>query len=96
MKKNIFSGKMIRLYPNKMQTEMMLQFFGGARWLWNQMLDMQQQRYANGGKHVSRNGMNYILTQLKNEYPWLKDAESTSLIDVLRSLCLEAQVVHRV
>lgn len=61
---------------------MMLQFFGSARWLWNQMLDMQQQRYANGGNHVSRNGMNYVLTQLKNEYPWLKDAESTSLINV--------------
>ena len=73
---------MIRLYLNRMQTEMMLQFFGSARWLRNQMLDMQQQRYANGGKYVSRNGMNYILTELKNEYPWLKDSESTSLINV--------------
>ena len=82
MKRNILSGKMIRLYPNKMQIEMMLQFFGSARWLWNQMLDMQQQRYTNGGKCVSRFGMNYILTELKNEYPWLRDAESTSLINV--------------
>ena len=81
-KKTVLTGKIVRLYPNREQTARMMQFFGCARWLWNQMLDMQQQRYANGGKHVSRNGMNYALTQLKNEYPWLRDAESTSLINV--------------
>lgn len=82
MGKTVLTGRIIRLYPNRKQTAHMMQFFGCARWLWNQMLNMQTERYASGGKYVSRFGMNYILTELKNEYPWLREAESTSLINV--------------
>lgn len=82
MKKKVLSGKIIRLYPNKKQSELMQQFFGSTRWLWNQMLDMQTKRQQNGAKRISRNGMNYILTELKSEYPWLRESESTSLINV--------------
>lgn len=48
MKKKVLSGKIIRLYPNKKQSELMQQFFGSTRWLWNQMLDMQTKRQQNG------------------------------------------------
>ena len=82
MKKKVLSGKIIRLYPNKEQAKLMQQFFGSTRWLWNQMLDMQTKRQQNGAKRISRNGMNYILTELKNEYSWLRESESTSLINV--------------
>ena len=82
MKRNILLGKIIRLYPNKEQAKLMQQFFGSTRWLWNQMLDMQTKRHENGAKRITRNGMNYILTELKNEYPWLRESESKSLINV--------------
>lgn len=79
MKQTVLSGKTIRLYPNTEQTKLIAQCCGSTRWLWNQMLDMQTKRHNNGGKLISRYGMNYILPVLKKEHPWLKNAESTSL-----------------
>ncbi len=43
------------------------------------MLAMQQARYENGGKYTSKFGMIYCLKMLKQEFPFLKQAESTSL-----------------
>jgi len=47
---------------------------------------MQIERYHNGGKFVSEFGMDYLIVQLKKEYPFLKKAESTSLQHVSRNL----------
>ena len=54
--------------------------------MWNQLLNMQIERYHNGGKFVSAFGMNYLIKCLKQEYPFLKKAESTSLQYVSRDL----------
>lgn len=55
--------------------------FGYNRFVWNQMLNMMIQRYKNNPKAPFLNAfaLNNLLKQLKNEYPFLKDAESTSL-----------------
>ena len=76
----------LRMYPTEAQKSQMYQNIGACRWLWNQLLDMQQTRYKNGGKYVNAYAMNYLLTQLKRQYPWLRDAESTSLLSVTRNL----------
>ena len=69
----------VRLYPNKKQSEDLMQFFGNCRFVYNAMLEMQNTRYKNGGKYVSTFGMNYILKELKQEYPFLKLSPSQSI-----------------
>lgn len=78
----------IRIYPNSNQRLVFAQTFGCTRWLWNQMLDMQIKRRENNpeAKYVSAFDMNNLLTQLKNEYPWLKQVESSALQNTNESL----------
>ncbi|WP_156637345.1 helix-turn-helix domain-containing protein, partial [Lentilactobacillus kisonensis] len=66
-----------RIYPNQEQKQKIIDNFGYCRYVWNQLLDMQQQRYKNGGKYVNEFGMNYLIKSLKQEHPFLKQAEST-------------------
>jgi len=75
-----------RIYPTAQQQEKITANFGYCRFVWNQLLDMQKQRYANGGSYVNEFGMNYLIKCLKKEYPFLKAAESTSLLHVSRDL----------
>lgn len=75
-----------RIYPNQEQKQKIIDNFGYCRYVWNQLLDMQQQRYKNGGKYVNEFGMNYLIKSLKQEHPFLKQAESTSLLHVSRDL----------
>jgi putative transposase len=77
----IQKGFNIRIYPNAVQKEQIVKTFGCCRWLHNQMLDMQMQRRKNNetAKYISTYGMNYLLPELKYEYPWLKEADATAL-----------------
>ncbi|GAX08549.1 transposase [Secundilactobacillus silagincola] len=75
-----------RIYPTAQQQEKITANFGYCRFVWNQLLDMQKQRHANGGSYVNEFGMNYLIKCLKQEYPFLKAAESTSLLHVSRDL----------
>ena len=75
-------GIKIRLYPNETQKNKLLQMFGNDRFVWNQMLAMVKQRYQNNpsSNFVNEYGMNYLVKQLKAEYPFLKESDSSSLI----------------
>lgn len=74
-------GIKLRLYPNETQKDKLLQMFGNDRFVWNQMLAMAKQRYQNNPNSQFVNGyqMDALLKQLKQEYPFLKDSDSTSL-----------------
>lgn len=74
-------GIKLRLYPNKTQQNQLLQMFGNDRFVWNQMLAMAKARYKNNpsSNFVNEYGMNYLLKPLKQEYPFLKDSDSSSL-----------------
>lgn len=78
---NVLKGYNIRLYPNQEQYSKFCSTFGCVRWLWNHFLDMQNQRYESepNCKFLTAYSLNYILTQIKKEFPWLKDVDSTSL-----------------
>lgn len=71
----------LRLYPNKIQRNQMHVNFGCVRFVWNQMLNMHIERYKNNKKAQFQNAfaMNNMLKTMKLEFPWLKQAESTSL-----------------
>lgn len=75
-----------RIYPTVGQQEKIVNNFGCCRFVWNQLLAMQSERHDNGGSYVNEFGMNYLIKQLKAEYPFLKNAESTSLLHVSRDL----------
>ncbi len=75
-----------RIYPDSEQQEKITNNFGCCRFVWNQLLSMQTTRHDNGGNYVSEFGMNYLIKRLKAEYPFLKEAESTSLLHVSRDL----------
>ena len=77
----MLKGVKIRLYPNKAQQNQLLQMFGNSRFVWNQMLGMAKQRYQNNpsSQFVNSYQMDALLKQLKQEYPFLKDSDSSSL-----------------
>ena len=77
----MLKGVKLRLYPNAKQRDSLAQMFGNDRFVWNQMLAMAKQRYQNNpsSKFVNEYGMNYLLKQLKVEYPFLKESEARSL-----------------
>ena len=82
----MYKAYKIRIYPNKQQEAQILLTFGQTRFVWNQMLAMQLERYKNGGKFVNAFGMNYLLTQLKKEYSWLTESPNQSLQQVCKDL----------
>jgi len=75
-----------RIYPSIEQQYKIVNTFGCCRFVWNKLLDMQIERYNNGGSYVNEFGMNYLIVQLKQEYSFLKKADSTSLLHVSRDL----------
>lgn len=88
-------GIKLRLYPNKSQEKDLRQMSGNSRFLWNLLYDMQLKRYENNKdlyedssdevklkrSHVTMSAyaMNYLLPQLKNEYPFLKLSDASAL-----------------
>ena len=84
----LIKGVKLRLYPNNHQKDQLQQMFGNDRRVWNLMLDMAKERYNNNpkSKFVGEYGMNYLLKQLKQEYPYLKDSDATSFLVVSHNL----------
>ena len=84
----VIKGVKLRLYPNKQQQAQLWQMFGNDRKVWNLMLSMATQRYQNNpsSPFVNECGMNYLLKQLKQEYPYFKESDSTSFLVVNHNL----------
>ncbi|CZQ99682.1 Hypothetical protein Tpal_2404 [Trichococcus palustris] len=62
----------IKLLPNQAQKDQIDINIQLRRFVKNQMLNMQQARYENGGKYVNKFGMNYLIKMMKLEYPFQK------------------------
>lgn len=77
----MLKGIKIRLYPNETQKNKLWQMFGNNRFVWNQMLGMAKQRYQNNpsSQFINSYQMDALLKQLKQEYSFLKDSDSSSL-----------------
>ena len=71
----------IRLFPTKSQEELMWKHIHASRFIYNYMLALQNERYANGEKHLSAFDMNKLLTPLKKqeEFAWLNEVSNTML-----------------
>ena len=69
----------VRVYPTKKQADLIMQFIGNSRFVYNQMLAMQIERYKNSGKYVSTFRMHSLLPLLKKQYSFLKLSPSHTL-----------------
>ena len=75
-----------RLYPTATQREQMARNFGCCRYVYNHFLAQRQEQYKETGKAPTRFQQDKSLTTLKQEYPWLKEVDSTSLQATLQNL----------
>ena len=77
-----------RIYPDKKSAELLEQWFGQSRFVWNYYLHKRTVTYKNTGKGLSYNDIAKDLTQLKKqlEYSWLSECPSQALQQTLKHL----------
>ena len=76
-----------RIYPNKTQQEQLAKTFGCCRFVYNQILALQEENYKNNIKHMSRfDANNYCNHVLKTDYPFLKEVDKFSITNAIYSL----------
>lgn len=75
-----------RLYPTKAQEQQISRNFGCCRYVFNHFLAQKQEHYKETGKAQTRFQQDKALTSMKQELPWLKEADSTSLQAALQDL----------
>ena len=70
-----------RLYPNRVQAELMAQTFGCVRYVYNCMLDFCIKLYKETGKKPSRFDREKVIVALKHdgEHEWLKEPPHAAL-----------------
>lgn len=74
------------MYPTAEQQEQMSRNFGCCRYVFNHFLTQRQEQYKETGKAPTRFQQDKSLTMLKQELPWLKEVDSTSLQATLQDL----------
>lgn len=76
-----------RLYPNERQKVQFQKTFGCVRFVYNQMLTVQEERYKNNESHLSKFEMNYYCNNvLKIEHVWLKEVDKFALTNAIYHL----------
>jgi putative transposase len=77
-----------RLYPNASQRAALAKMFGNIRFVVNRSLEAVLAKIDDDGYHFNYNEEANDLTDLKADFPFLKDAESTSLQQSLKHVGL--------
>lgn len=77
-----------RFYPTAEQVEALSKVFGHTRFVYNRMLRIRQDAWADHGERVNYHDTSFLLTNLKlqSEYEWLKDVSCVPLQQGLRHL----------
>src|SRR5882672_9849819 len=82
----MFNATKIRIYPTAKQAESLTCQFGCARWVYNEALAKTQELYRSTGKGLNYHAMAIRLPKLKQEFEWLKNADSQALQQSLQNL----------
>lgn len=83
----MIKGFKYRIYPTKEQEVLISKTFGCCRFVYNQLLAKKIESYKTENKSLSKiDCVNYCNRELKKEYKWLKDVDSTSLTNSIFSL----------
>ena len=82
-----------RLYPNEEQQSLFSKYFGCSRVVWNKALELREEYYKEHRNDKAKKGLNYYDTsrflrelKQKEEFKWLKEANSQSLQQMLIDL----------
>ncbi|WP_196607423.1 IS200/IS605 family element RNA-guided endonuclease TnpB [Pectinatus frisingensis] len=75
-----------RLYPTKEQETLIAKSIGCNRFIFNHFLAERKQAYEERKEMINYNACSAKLTQLKKEFKWLKEVDSTSLQTSLKNL----------
>lgn len=76
-----------RIMPNCSQRTLCIKTFGCCRFVYNQILELQEQLYQSGAKHMSRiDANNHCNRVLKEEYPWLREVDKFALTNSIYHL----------
>ena len=80
-------GMKFRIYPNKMQKNLIDHTFGCSRLIYNRGLELRKKSYDDGNP-IGYSETSKMLTELKksDEYSFLKDVDSIALQQALRDL----------
>lgn len=88
MKAKMLKGMKLKAYPNQEQKHALFCMFGNQRFVWNQMLNMLNERYDNNhdSRFPKKFELNMLLPTLKQEYSFLTISNSQSLQFACESL----------
>ena len=77
----MYKGIECKIYPNSEQQLKIEQTFGCTRFVWNEMLNMLNQRYQNNKnlKMLSYPKLSALLPTLKLQHTWLKEVDSVAI-----------------
>ena len=75
-----------RLYPNKEQEKFLNIQFEHCRFVYNKLLETSKKEFEKNGIKWNYYGYKKILPHLKQEYPFLKQANSQSLQETVKNL----------
>lgn len=76
-----------RIYPNNEQKISFAKHFGCVRHVYNWGLTLKQHHYESSGKHLSKRAVQDLMVLSKKEdFPWLKEVNSQSLLASLDHL----------
>ena len=75
-----------RLYPTKEQVEFLNKQIGHCRFVYNKLLEIAKEGYEREGKKWNYYEYKKLLPELKEEYPFLKEANSQSLQEAVKWL----------
>lgn len=89
----MIKGYKIRIYPNKEQKILIEKHFGACRFIWNYMLNLQNEFCAIENKYIDKYDMIRNLTFLKKqkEYQWLNEVSMSSL----QTVCLDLNRAYK-
>ena len=75
----MYKAYKFKLKPTKEQKEILVDWMGATRWIWNYCLAENKEIYTSTKKFVFRYELSKRLPDLKIQYPWLKDVPSQAL-----------------
>ena len=75
-----------RIYPTREQENLIQRTFGCCRFVYNHFLAMRIEAYNERGETMNYYACSNALTQLKKDFRWLKEVDSTALRSSLRDL----------
>lgn len=85
----MYKGFKIRLYPTKEQEQKIWQHIGACRFVWNYLLNYQEDLYKIGSEnHLYQFDMIKMIPSIKRKYSWLNDVSCASLQIVCGNLCI--------